>query len=61
MSRSCFALDLDLRAPLNHAGRTQALRSGHLDMDAEPRRDIEWWGKSVLLTFDWAGSRAFQK
>ncbi|WP_092464693.1 hypothetical protein, partial [Pseudomonas sp. NFACC46-3] len=34
----CFALDLDLDldlgAPLNHAGRTQALRSGHPGMDA---------------------------
>ncbi|EPJ88854.1 hypothetical protein CFII68_10728, partial [Pseudomonas sp. CFII68] len=30
----CFALDLDLDAPLNHAGRTQALWSGHPGMDA---------------------------
>ena len=29
-----LALDLDLDAPLNHAGRTQALRSGHPGMDA---------------------------
>ncbi len=27
----------------------------------EPRRGAEWWGKSVLLTFDWAGIPAFQK
>ncbi len=35
-SCSCSAsdLDLDLDAPLNHAGRTQALRSGHPGMNA---------------------------
>ena len=27
----------------------------------EPRRGAEWWGKSVLLTFAWAGIPAFQK
>jgi len=27
----------------------------------EPRRGAEWWGKSVLLTFVWAGIPAFQK
>jgi len=27
-------LDLDLKRPVNHAGRTQALRSGHPGMDA---------------------------
>ncbi|AZE95449.1 hypothetical protein C4J95_2125 [Pseudomonas orientalis] len=27
----------------------------------EPKRGAEWWGKSVLLTFDWAGIPAFQK
>ncbi|MBD8151103.1 hypothetical protein IFT42_20375 [Pseudomonas fluorescens] len=27
----------------------------------EPERGAEWWGKSVLLTFDWAGIPAFQK
>ncbi|AZE93138.1 hypothetical protein C4J95_1012 [Pseudomonas orientalis] len=27
----------------------------------EPGRGAEWWGKSVLLTFDWAGIPAFQK
>ena len=30
-----LAVDVDLGAPLNHAGRTQALWSGHLGMDAE--------------------------
>ena len=28
---------------------------------AEPRRGTKWWGKSVLLTFDWAGIPAVQK
>ena len=32
--KPALALDLDLDAPLNHAGRTQALRSGHPGMDA---------------------------
>ncbi|AZE59575.1 hypothetical protein C4K02_1197 [Pseudomonas synxantha] len=27
----------------------------------EPGRGAEWWGKSVLLTFVWAGIPAFQK
>ena len=34
VSRFALDLDLDLGAPLNHAGRTQALRSGHPGMDA---------------------------
>ncbi len=30
-----LAFDFDLGRPVNHAGRTQVLRSGHLGMDAE--------------------------
>ncbi len=36
----CSAFDFDLGAPLNHASRTQALRSGHLGMDAEARHRV---------------------
>jgi hypothetical protein len=28
---------------------------------AEPRRGAEWWGKALLVTFGWSGSRLFQK
>ena len=40
--------------------------SGRLALDVdlghtEPKRGAEWWGKSVLVTFDWAGFRALQK
>ncbi|WP_076955275.1 hypothetical protein [Pseudomonas azotoformans] len=47
-----FVFDFDLRRPpksLSDYGHT------------EPRRGTECWGKSVLLTFDWAGIPAFQK
>ena len=27
---------------------------------AEPRRGTEWWGKSALVTFAWAGFRIFE-
>ncbi|CAN2975198.1 conserved hypothetical protein [Pseudomonas sp. PM2] len=27
----------------------------------EPKRGAEWWGKSALLTFAWAGIPAFRK
>ena len=30
-----LVVDVDLGRPVNHAGRPQALRSGHLGMDAE--------------------------
>jgi len=43
-----LAFDFDLRAPLT----TMAVpECGH----AEPRRSTEWWGKDLLVTFDWAG------
>ncbi|AUO46640.1 hypothetical protein C1C98_14810 [Pseudomonas ogarae] len=32
-----LVVDVDLGRPVNHAGRTQALRSGHLGMDAGVR------------------------
>ncbi|OXR34781.1 hypothetical protein PSUM_02500 [Pseudomonas umsongensis] len=28
---------------------------------AEPKRGTEWWGKSLLLPFCWAGTPAFEK
>jgi len=49
---SALAFDLDLRRPpksMSDYGHT------------EPKRGAECWGKSVLLTFDWAGIPAFQK
>jgi len=27
---------------------------------AEPKRGTEWWGKSLLLTFGWAGIPALK-
>ncbi|PJH89656.1 hypothetical protein CVG87_08950 [Pseudomonas sp. WCS365] len=47
-----LALDVDLGAPL-----TTLAERRH----AEPKRGTEWWGRSVLVTFDWAGFRASQK
>ncbi|OOG87707.1 hypothetical protein B0E42_06630 [Pseudomonas sp. A25(2017)] len=28
---------------------------------AEPRRGTEWWGRALLVTFGWSGSRLFPK
>ncbi|PJH89711.1 hypothetical protein CVG87_09245 [Pseudomonas sp. WCS365] len=28
---------------------------------AEPKRGTKWWGKALLVTFGWSGSRLFQK
>ena len=36
---------------------TEKPERGHTEL----RRGAEWWGKSVLLTFDWAGIPAVQK
>ena len=47
-----LAVDVDLGAPL-----TAMAERGH----AEPRRGTEWWGKALLVTFGWSGSRLFQK
>ncbi|PJH89005.1 hypothetical protein CVG87_10645 [Pseudomonas sp. WCS365] len=47
-----LAVDVDLGAPL-----TTLAERRH----AEPRRGTAWWGKSALVTFDWAGFRAFRK
>jgi hypothetical protein len=44
-------------APERFSRASSLLQKGH----TEPGRGAEWWGKSLLLTFGWAGIPALFK